>query len=63
MSADVGALGSGSAAVWTLRRRAPAPPALQPPEDQPFEVATINQRLASLAAARSDSARIIDIKA
>jgi len=40
------------------------PPLLQLPEDQAFAVATINQRLASLAASRSDQpTATVDLKA
>ena len=57
MTADVGAATNIQVLLaWTAPRRAaaaPRPPSnLSAPDEKPFEVATINQRLASLAAAR-----------
>lgn len=62
VSADVGGVDSiQTILAMTAARRAPVrrepAPALQLPEERPFEVATINQRLASLAAAHK-----VDIK-
>jgi hypothetical protein len=65
MSVGVGALGSaGSAPVFvkpTQQPRAAGVPDAQLPsaEERAFEVATINQRLASLAAARTG--QVVDL--
>lgn len=63
MSADVGGVGSTQTllAMTAARRSGAAPgPTLRLPEEQPFEVATINQRLASLAAERAGAK--LDVK-
>ena len=67
MSAGVSGVGSGTIVHLPPRTRsAPQPAAggIPAPEDQAFEVSTINQRLASIAAARTgEEPRRVDITA
>jgi hypothetical protein len=44
-------------------RPAPAAAVFALPEDPAFEVATINQRLAAIAAERSEPSAVVDVKA
>jgi hypothetical protein len=67
MSAGVSGVGPG-ATVHLLPRpkpaQQPAAGGIPAPEDQAFKVSTINQRLASIAAARADEEpRRVDITA